>query len=56
MDESREQSHSSSTVFLARFPDRDRIVLRDAEQSQTEGYGGRVPDVDGDPLEIIPLD
>ena len=56
MEESGEQRHSGSTVFLVRFPDRDRIVLRDAEQPQTESYGGRVPDVDGDPLEIIPLD
>mgnify|MGYP007124901556 CR=1 FL=1 len=56
MEESGEQRHSGSTVFLVRFPDRDRIVLRDAEQPQTESYGGRVPDIDGDPLEIIPLD
>jgi hypothetical protein len=56
MEESGEQRHSGSTVFLVRFPDRDRIVLRDAEQPQTEGYGGCVPDADGDPLEIIPLD
>ena len=55
MGESEAQNHSS-TLFLVRFPDRDRIVLRDSEETRTESYGGRVPDIDGDPLEIIPLD
>nr|EGQ40089.1 MAG: hypothetical protein J07AB56_08170 [Candidatus Nanosalinarum sp. J07AB56] len=50
------ENPSNSTVFLVRFPNRDRIVLSDTDAPETKSYGGRVPDIDGDPLEVIPLD